>query len=294
MLSINPRETPIADLHQYLLGAVAPRPICFASTISEDGTPNIAPYSFFNVFSSNPPTAIFSSNRTVANNTTKDTLANVQSGGEVVINVVNYNIVRQMAIASVSYPAEVSEFEKAGLTPIPSDIVKPFRVKESPVQMECKVTKIQALGDGPGAGNLIFCDIVRIHINKAVLDEEGKIDPHKIDLMGRMGRAFYCRAAGNAISKIFQPVPKIPIGFDGLPKSIRQSTILTGNDLGQLAGLLTFPDASTIETVAQQHNLATLPAKEMLPTPLHQKAKILIADSKVVEAMCLLLYADKA
>ncbi len=241
MLSIDPTQIATKDLHQFMLAAVSPRPIAFASTISTDGQPNLAPYSFFNAFSSNPPILIFSSNRRVANNTTKDTLRNVQDTGEVVINVVSHSIVRQMAIASIEYGSEVNEFEKAGFTPLASERVRPFRVAESPVQMECKVERIIPLGDQGGAGNLIVCHIVLMHIAEEVLNEKGRIDPHKIDLMGRMGRFYYVRASGAAVEEIVQEVSSIGIGFDGLPDALRHSKILTGNNLGQIAGLPALP-----------------------------------------------------
>lgn len=246
MLKIDPSTTPTADMHQYLLGAVSPRPIAFASTIDENGVANLAPYSFFNCFSSNPPTLVFSSNRKVSDNTTKDTLHNVEKNKEVVVCAVNYSIVRQMTIASVSFPSEVSEFEKSGLTPVKADLVKPYLVKESPVNMECRVTDIISLGDKGGAGNLIICEVLRMHIDEAILDEEQKIDPHKIDLMGRMGRAFYTRASGDSIHKIFQPVVPVTIGFDQLPDNVKTSKILTGNNLGQLAGMKTAPIESEV------------------------------------------------
>ena len=246
MLKIDPSTTSTADLHQYLLGAVASRPIAFVSTIDENGVANLAPYSFFNCFSSNPPTLVFSSNRKVADNTTKDTLHNVETNKEVVICMVNYNIVRQMTVASVSFPSEVSEFEKSGLTPMKADLVKPYLVKESPVNMECRVTDIISLGDQGGAGNLIICEVLRMHIDESILDEQQRIDPHKIDLMGRMGRAFYARASGDAVHKIFQSVDPITIGFDGLPASVRASNILTGNNLGQLAGMVNAPTKTEV------------------------------------------------
>lgn len=241
MLRIDPTQIATKDLHQFILGAVAPRPIAFASTIGRDGKPNLAPFSFFNAFSSNPPILIFSANRRVSNNTTKDTLRNVEETGEVVINAVSHNIVRQMAVASIEYGADVNEFEKAGFTPLPSETVKPFRVAESPVHMECKVDKILPLGDKGGAGNLIICNILLMHIAESVLNENGRIDPHKIDLMGRMGRFWYVRASGAAIEEIQQIVSVIGIGFDGLPPGIRKSKVLTGNNLGQLAGLPALP-----------------------------------------------------
>lgn len=241
MLRINPAEIATKDLHQFILGAVAPRPIAFASTVSAEGIPNLAPYSFFNAFSSNPPILIFSSNRRVSNNTTKDTLKNVEDTGEVVINVVPHRIVRQMALCSVEYGAEINEFEKAGFTPLASEKVRPFRVAESPVHMECKVDKILPLGDKGGAGNLIICNIVLMHIAEEVLNDKGRIDPHKIDLVARMGRFYYARASGEAIFEVVQEVTALGIGFDGLPPGIRHSNILTGNNLGQLAALLTLP-----------------------------------------------------
>ncbi|NNE30054.1 MAG: flavin reductase family protein [Saprospiraceae bacterium] len=252
MRTINPSETSTKDLHQYLLGSVSPRPIAFVSTMSEDGIPNIAPYSFFNCFSSNPPILVFSSNRRVSNNTTKDTLANVQHSGEVVINVVSHSIVRQMAVTSVDFDTGVNEFEKSGLTPIPSELVSPHRIAESPVQMECKVQNIIPLGKEGGAGHLVICIVLRMHINEEVLDEDGKIDPHKIDLMGRMGRAFYVRASGDAVHKILQSVPEIVIGYDALPDHVKSSTTLSGNNLGQLAGLKKWPSEEEAEKFCQE------------------------------------------
>jgi len=277
MLIIDPKSTSTADLHQYLLGSVAPRPIAFASTIDENGVANLAPYSFFNCFSSNPPTLVFSSNRRVAGNTTKDTLHNVEKNKEVVISVVNYEIVRQMAVASVTFPSDVSEFEKTGLTPVKADLVKPFLVKESPVNMECRVKEIISLGNEGGAGNLIICEVLRMHINENVLDDEQKIDPHKIDLMGRMGRAFYTRASGDSIYKIFQPVVPATIGFDNLPESVRTSVVLTGNNLGQLAGMKTAPAETDILALKKQniHIQEILNAPERLLN-LHIFAKKLL------------------
>lgn len=242
MLRIDPTQIPTADLHQFILGSVAPRPIAFASTVSEDGVPNLAPYSFFNAFSSNPPILIFSTNRRVANNTTKDTLKNVQDTKEVVINVVPHSIVRQMALTSIEFDAGVNEFEKAGLTAIPSEMVKPFRVAESPVQMECVVEQILPLGGEAGAGNLVICRILLMHISESVLSETGRIDPHKIDLMGRMGRFYYARASGDAVEEIVQKVTEIGIGFEALPEVIRNSKVLTGNNLGYLASIPVWPD----------------------------------------------------
>lgn len=241
MITIDPFSIPTKDLHQFMVGAVAPRPIAWVSTIDEDGKPNLAPYSFFNAFSSNPPIVVFSSNRRVSDNTTKDTLYNIEKTGEVVVNMVNYDLVRQMAVTGVEFPKGVNEFEKAGLTMLPSDIIKPFRVKESPVHFECKVDKIIALGDKGGAGHLIICNIVRIHISENVVEENNRINPHKLDLVGRLGRAYYTRVKGDSIFTVAQSQTDIVIGFDALPNSIRESKIFTGNNIGALAGLLDFP-----------------------------------------------------
>jgi flavin reductase (DIM6/NTAB) family NADH-FMN oxidoreductase RutF len=243
---IDPLSIPTADLHQFILGSVAPRPIAFASTVAADGTVNLAPYSFFNAFSSNPPILVFSSNRRVEGNTTKDTLHNIRETGEVVINVVNYDIVRQMAIASVDYPPETNEFEKAGLTPVPSLKVRPPRVKESPVSMECKVQEIIPLGDQGGAGHLILCHVVSMYVDDAVIDERQRIVPDKIDLVGRMGRLYYVRASGAAVFTVQQPQKPLAMGFDKLPEHILRSRILTGNQLAAIAGMVELPSAEEV------------------------------------------------
>ncbi|MFK7969281.1 MAG: flavin reductase family protein [Bacteroidia bacterium] len=290
MLSIDPAATPIGELHQYLVGAVAPRPIAFVSTVDEEGNPNLAPYSFFNVFSSNPPTAVFSSNRRVSNNTTKDTLANVRATGEAVINVVNYPMTRQMALASAEYPTGVSEFEKAGFTSLPSEKVKAFRVGESPVQFECKVKDIITLGDGGGAGHLVICDIVHLHIDENVLAENGKIDPHKIDLVGRMGRAFYTRASGDAIFSVFQNVTKPGIGFDQLPAHIRSSRFLTGWQLAEIAALETAPSDEVIDAARLDPRLMNIMAgnAQEREAHLHRYAAELIDAGEAEKAYAVL------
>lgn len=237
---ITPGTLPTKDLHQYMIGAVAPRPIAFVSTVDEKGEDNLAPYSFFNAFSSNPPIVVFSSNRRVSNNTTKDTLHNIEINKELVVNVVNYNIVRQMSISSAEYPSGVDEFVKSGLTKAHASLVKAKLVAESPVNMECRVKDIIALGDQGGAGHLIICDVLCMHIDENVLDGD-RIDPHKIDLMGRMGRTYYVRASGNAVSSIYQPVTDLPVGFDALPSYITSNKHLTGNQIAMMAGLNTLP-----------------------------------------------------
>jgi flavin reductase (DIM6/NTAB) family NADH-FMN oxidoreductase RutF len=288
MLSIDPTQIATKDLHQYILAAVAPRPIAFASTISTDGIPNLAPYSFFIAFSSNPPILIFSSNRRVANNTTKDTLKNVEDTGEVVINVVSHDISRQMALASIEYGPEVNEFVKAGFTPLPSLRVKPFRVAESPVQMECVVDKILPLGDDGGAGNLVFCKIVMMHISESILSDKGRIDPDKIDLMGRMGRFYYVRASGAAVEEIVQEVTRIGIGFDGLPPGIRHSKVLTGNDLAQIASLPALPSLEeALALVGHEEQVQKALAGQDHPTLLQTYAKEALGKDEVMRGAAL-------
>ena len=273
MLTIDPTQIPTKDLHQYILGAVAPRPIAFASTVSADGVPNLAPYSFFNAFSSNPPILIFSSNRRVSNNTTKDTLKNVEDTGEVVINVVPYSIVRQAALCSIEYGPEVDEFVKAGFTPLAAERVRPFRVAESPVQMECKVERILPLGPGGGAGNLIICEIVLMHIDEGVLSDSGRIDPHKIDLVGRMGRFYYARASGAAVVEVVQPVNILGVGFDALPEGLRHSRILTGNDLAQIAAQPALPAREAVLEIARRETVQKALADRNIRGALHLLAK---------------------
>lgn len=291
MLSINPKEIPTPDLHQYMIGAISPRPIAFVSTIDADGTPNVAPYSFFNAFSSNPPIVVFSSNRKVRGNTTKDTLKNVEESGECVINIVNYNMVYQMSLASVEYPADVSEFAKSGLTPIPSDIVKPFRVQESPVQMECKVKEIIKLGTEGGAGNLIICEVVRIHIQEGILSEKGRIDPYKADLVARMGRHYYCRVIPESIFELPQPVNIIGMGVDSLPQNIRLSHVLTGNNLAQLASEVAIPTEAACEEVRTDERVINILAgnSQDREKHLHQYAQELLANKEVAKAWKVLL-----
>ena len=252
MLSINPKEISVGKLHGYLLGAVAPRPIAFASTIDADGNPNLSPFSFFNVFGSNPPIMIFSPARRVRDNTTKHTLENALATKEVVINVVNYAIVQQMSLSSSEYPEGINEFEKAGFTMLPSDEIKPFRVAESPVQFECKVKDVIFTGDEGGAGNLIVCEVVKIHISDDVLNENGAIDQHKIDLVARAGGSYYTRAR-DGFFEIPKPISTLGIGVDAIPLEIRNSTILTGNNLGMLGNIEQLPAEDTVNNFRKEH-----------------------------------------
>lgn len=289
MRSITPGEIQTKDLHQYILGAISPRPIAFVSTIDKKGIPNIAPYSFFNAFSSNPPILVFSSNRRVEDNTTKDTLHNIKVNKEVVVNVVNYAIVRQMALAGISYPAEVDEFKKSGLTPLASDLVKPFRIKESPAHFECKVKEIITLGEHGGAGHLIICDVLKVHISEDVIDDKNRIDPHKIDLVGRMGRAYYVRASGKAVFDVHQPPNELALGFDQLPEHITKSTILSGNDIAQIAGLYKFPENVEIEAMMNEKEIKQILIKFETPNKnlinaLHRVAKKAIKEGNPAKA----------
>lgn len=293
MLTIDPKEIPVPKLHHYLLGAVGPRPIAFASTIDKDGNRNLAPFSFFNVFSANPPIMVFSPARSGRTNTTKNTFDNVKEIPEVVINIVNYSIVEQMSLASSPFEAEVDEFVKSGLTPIASDTIRPFRVKESPVQFECKVNEIIELGKEGGAGNLIICEVTKIHINEDVLDENGVIDQHKIDLVSRMGGNWYCRANSDSMFEIKKPIMTVGIGYDSIPEDIRNSKILSGNDLGKLGGIEQLPD----ETDVNDHKLIELADlfvdleddQEKLELELHKLAKQELKEDKLKEAWMTLL-----
>lgn len=292
-LNLDPKELTVPQVHQHLLGAIGPRPIAFASTINAKGEHNLAPFSFFNVFSANPPILIFSPARSGRTNETKDTYKNVKEVAEVVINIVNYDMVHQMSLASSPYAPGVSEFEKAGFTGIPSETIKPLRVAESPVQFECVVNEVRELGTEGGAGNLIICEVKRIHINKAVLAQNGQIDQKKIDLVARMGGNWYCRADEHSMFEITKPITTCGIGFDQLPSDIKSSAVLTGNNLGQLAGIEELPN----ETDVNEYKLLELsdlfvsledePAK--LELELHKRAQQLLSENKLEEAWMTLL-----
>ena len=293
MLTIDTTETKNPKLHHYLLGSVGPRPICFASTIDKEGNRNLAPFSFFNVFSSNPPIAVFSPARSGRTGQQKDTYNNVKEVPEVVINIVDYSMVHQMSLASSPYNPDEDEFVKSGLTAIESEVVKPWRVQESPVQMECKVNEVIELGEGGGAGNLIVCEILKIHIAESILDENQAIDQKKIDLVARMGGDWYCRADENSMFEIKKPITTRGIGVDEMPEEIVNSKVLTGNDIGQLGGIEALPD----ETEVNDYKLIELgdlfvsleDSPEKLETELHLRAKELLNENKLTEAWKTLL-----
>jgi flavin reductase (DIM6/NTAB) family NADH-FMN oxidoreductase RutF len=250
MLTINPNEIQTRFLHQYLIGSVGPRPICFASTVDRDGKPNLAPFSFFNVFSANPPILVFAPNNSGRTGEPKHTFLNVKAVPEVVINVVTAEMVEQMNVAAAPWDQGVDEFEKAGFTPVESDLVKPFRVAESPSQIECKVLEIKEMGTGGGAGNLVICEVLRIHIKDDVLTEDQKIDQTKMNLVGRLGGSWYSRTDKSALFELAQPM-KPTVGYNSLPNFVKESDELTANELGKLCGVLNTPekDASVSETV---------------------------------------------
>ncbi|WP_428223962.1 flavin reductase family protein [Flavobacterium sp.] len=251
MKSFSPAELATPQLQAYLQGAIAPRPIAFASTVDAEGRQNLSPFSFFNVFSANPPILVFSPARRVRGNTTKHTLENALATKEVVINVVNYDIVQQMSLSSTEYAEGVNEFEKAGLTPIASDVVKPFRVAESPVQFECKVNEVIALGTEGGAGNLIICEVVKLHISEAILDENGVIDQHKIDLVARLGGNWYSRS-NMGLFEVPKPLVTLGIGVDAIPAHIKNDAFFSGNDLGMLGNIEALPSEEEIAIFAQE------------------------------------------
>lgn len=250
MLTINPNEIETRFLHQYLIGSVGPRPICFASTVDRDGKPNLAPFSFFNVFSANPPILVFAPNNSGRTGEPKHTFLNAKAVPEVVINVVTAEMVEQMNVAAAPWDQGVDEFEKAGFTPVESDLVKPFRVGESPSQIECKVLEIKEMGTGGGAGNLVICEVLRIHIKDNVLTEDQKIDQTKMNLVGRLGGSWYSRTDKGALFELAQPM-KPTVGYNSLPNFVKESDELTANELGKLCGVLNTPekDASVSDTV---------------------------------------------
>jgi flavin reductase (DIM6/NTAB) family NADH-FMN oxidoreductase RutF len=247
MKTIGPKDLPLAQFHNALLTSVAPRPICFASTIDSNGEVNLSPFSFFNIFGSNPVTFIFSPARRVRDNSTKHTLNNILETKEVVINVVNYAMVQQMSLASCEYPKGINEFVKAGFTELASEKVKPPRVKESPVQFECIVKDVIETGTEGGAGNLIIAEMVLMHVNEEVLNLDGTLNQHKLDLVGRLGSDWYVRASGDALFEVPKPAKNLGIGFDQFPEHIKNSTVLTGNDYGKLGNVEALPDQDSIE-----------------------------------------------
>ncbi|HAW53118.1 MAG TPA: flavin reductase [Flavobacteriales bacterium] len=290
MKTIDPREISVPELHSYLLGSIGPRPIALASTVDEHGNRNLSPFSFFNIFSANPPIAIFSPARRGRDKTTKHTYENVKLVPEVCINVVNHDIVQQTSLASTEYSKETDEFIKSGLTPLASVLIKPARVAESPVQMECRVKEVVELGTGGGAGNLIISEILMIHISDDVLDDKGAIDQYKIDLVGRMGGNWYTRAR-SGLFEVEKPISTLGIGVDNIPGEIRLSLILSGNDLGMLGNIESIPDMKDVADYSNKHlkQLTEGVSKKDLTSVLHEAAKNALSNGKVEDAWKILL-----
>ena len=288
MISLDPNEISAQKLQSILQAAVAPRPIAFASTIDVEGNPNLSPFSFYNVFSTVPPILIFSPARRMRDNTIKHTLINCEATKEVVINVVDYNIVQQMSLSSTEYPDGVNEFIKAGLTAIPSDIVQPFRVLESPIQMECKVNQIIELGTEGGAGNLVICEVVKIHLNENILDEEGKIDQKKLDLVSRLGNNWYSRA-NMGLFEVEKPIATLGIGIDNIPAFIIESNNFSGNDLAKLANVENLPTSEEINIFVSNN----FGVKGILSSDdtikIHNKAKEFLNNNDALSAWKVLL-----
>ncbi len=287
MITINPKEIPVQKMVMYLQSSVTPRPIAFASTVDKEGHVNLSPFSFFNMFSMNPPILIFSPSRRVRDNSTKHTLQNVQEVPEVVINIVSYSMVEQASLASCDFPKGVNEFEKSGFTPLASEKVKPPRVGESPVSFECKVNQIIPLGTEGGAGNLVVCEVLLMHIKEEIVDEQGKINPWKVDAVARMGGDYYCRAQGNAIFTVPKPNEKIGIGWDQIPASVRSSHILTGNDMGRLGNIEKLPDEASIKQLQSTEEWKKAQAKGA--EHIHLLAKRYLNEGRVADAWKALL-----
>lgn len=283
MITINPKDVSTAEFHSYLLSSVAPRPIAFASTVDRDGNVNLSPFSFFNVFGSNPPTLVFSPNRRVRDGSGKDTLDNVYEVDEVVINMVDYSMVEQVSLASCEYPKGVNEFLKAGFTEAPSVLVKPPRVAESKVAFECRIRQIVSMGDSGGAANLVICEVLLAHVSEELLGENGRIDPVKTDWVARMGGDWYCRASGSSVFEVAKPNTRLGVGVDAIPDFVKNNPLFTGNDLGRLGNIDQLPDAGEVEKFGRDH-----------PVPDHSALiKELVGKNEVKAAWCAILAFEK-
>jgi flavin reductase (DIM6/NTAB) family NADH-FMN oxidoreductase RutF len=293
MKTFDPSKLDPRQRSQFVLGTIGPRPIAFVSTLDREGRPNLAPYSFFNVFSSTPPVLIFSANSRVRDGKPKDTLQNIRETGELVINLVTYSMARQMALAGLDYEQGVNEFEKSGFTPLVSERVKPYRVKESPVHFECKILEIKALGDHPGAANLIIAEAVLIHLDERIIGPEQKIIPEAMELIGRLGGYSYARVDASSLFEVVQPRSELALGFDALPESVRKSSILSGQDLALLAGQTQWPSQEEVEAFAKQSAMAgfliSLPEEpEARTKTIHKKIRALLKQETPGEALKLI------
>ena len=292
-MTIDPKEIPVPELHGHLLGAVVPRPIAFASTVDKEGNVNLSPFSFFNVFSANPPIMIFSPARRGRDNTTKHTLENVLEHPECTVNIVSYDMVQQMSLSSTEYEKGVNEFKKAGFTEVKSERVKPPRVKEAPVSFECKVIEVKSLGEQGGAGQLVICEVQLMHIADRILDENGKIHPNKLDAVARMGGNWYARASGDAIFEVAKPLTTMGIGVDQIPDHIRTSTVLTGNHLGMLGNVESLPTEEEVKNFANEPEVRSIldsfDDDENIQLELHKLAADLLNEGEVDTAWKVLM-----
>jgi flavin reductase (DIM6/NTAB) family NADH-FMN oxidoreductase RutF len=291
MKTIDLASIPLVQRQQYLQYAIAPRPICFASTIDKDENVNLSPFSFFNMFSTNPPVVVFSPSSRVRDNTQKHTLENVLEVPEVVINIVDYDMVQQVSLSSVEYPKGINEFVKAGFTEQPSNLVKPPMVKESKVKMECRVLEVKRLGEQAGAGNLVICEVLMMHIDESILDETGMIDQRKFKLVARLGGDYYCSVGEENLFIVPKPNRKMGIGVDRLPEHIRNSSVLTGNDLGMLGNVEEIPlidpsyENEDLKKIVQYYSLNP----DDMEREIHLLAQKLLKERKVAEAWQVLL-----
>ena len=288
------KELSTAEKQYYLQHVVAPRPVCFASTVDKEGKVNLSPFSFFNMFSSNPPIVIFSPSRRVRNNTTKHTLQNVLEVPEVVINIVTYDMVQQTSLASCEYPKGMDEFTKAGFTKEPATIVKPPMVKESKAKLECKVLEVKPLGEEGGAGNLVICEVLKLHLHDSLLDENKKFIQPNLELIARLGADWYCRVSKENLFMVPKPNVKLGIGFDALPESIRHSKVLTGNHLGMLANVHELPvvepsfEDEYLKNIVQYFSVNP----DEMEKEVHAYAAKLLNENKVYDAWQVLLAAE--
>ena len=291
---IHLKDLPPSDVQNYLQHAIAPRPICFASTIDNAGNINLSPFSFFNLFSSNPPIVIFSPSRRVRDNSTKHTLQNVLELPEVVINIVDYDMVQQTSLTSCEFAKEINEFEKAGFTMQPATLVRPPMVKESKIKLECKIIEVKPLGSEGGAGNLVICEVLVMHIDESILDENNKIDQTKIQHVARLGGDWYCKVDESNLFKVAKPNTQLGIGIDALPAGIRNSIVLSGNQLGQLANVNEIPfidpafNDDRLKNIIQYFSINPVD----MENELHQYAKELLDAGKVNEAWQVLLATE--
>ena len=288
MPSFLTKDLSTPKMQELLQNSIGPRPIAMASTMDAEGRPNLSPFSFFNVFSANPPILVFSPARRVRDNSTKHTLQNVIALPEVVINVVNYDMIHQVSLSSTEYPKGINEFVKAGFDMVESDEVQPFRLKQSPAQFECKVIEVVSLGENGGAGNLVICEVIKTHISSQVLDDKGRIDPYKMDLVARAGGNYYSRAK-SGFFEIPKPISSMGIGVDALPKAVIESSIFTGNDLGKLANITNLPSSENVQLFLAEQRQKGLDLLRMNQTQKQQQAKLFLDQDDVENAWHVLL-----